>query len=289
LRCSMLSLRPIAMSKKHLPHLAGQGIRALATSASYKNILVEKRGKVALLTLNRPKALNALNSELMGELQDAMTNLDADTGIGAFVLTGSEKAFAAGADIKEMSSKSFVDTYKGNWLSNWSSISRLRKPVIAAVNGYALGGGCEVAMMCDIIYAGDNARFGQPEITIGTIPGGGGTQRLIRAIGKARAMEMILTGDQMTAEEALKTGLVAKVFPKEETVAKAVECAEKISSFSQNHVIMAKEAVNQAYEVGLQQGLLFELRAFWSTFATEDQKEGMAAFIEKRKPNFRDQ
>ncbi|EKX41580.1 hypothetical protein GUITHDRAFT_88345 [Guillardia theta CCMP2712] len=285
----MLSLRRIAVTTRNLPFSTIQGIRSLTTKASYNNILVEKRGKVALLTLNRPKALNALNSELMNELQDAMSTLDTDSGVGAFVLTGSEKAFAAGADIKEMSSKTFVDTYKGNWLSNWGSISRLRKPIIAAVNGYALGGGCEVAMMCDIIYAGDNARFGQPEITIGTIPGGGGTQRLIRAIGKARAMEMILTGEQMTAEEALRSGLVAKVFPKEETVAKAIETAEKISSFSQNHVIMAKEAVNQAYEVGLQQGLLFELRSFWTTFATEDQKEGMAAFIEKRKPNFRDQ
>eukprot|EP00918_Siedleckia_nematoides_P009159 GHVU01020027.1.p2 GENE.GHVU01020027.1~~GHVU01020027.1.p2 ORF type:complete len:237 (-),score=55.85 GHVU01020027.1:29-685(-) len=215
-----------------------------------------------------------------------MAVLDADPGISALVLTGSEKAFAAGADIKEMAPKSYMDNFLGNWLSNWGVIGKTRKPVIAAVNGYALGGGCEVAMMCDIIYAGENARFGQPEITIGTIPGGGGTQRLIREIGKGRAMEMILTGEQIDAAEALRLGLVARVFPPAETVDAAVKTAAKMASFSLPHLMMAKEAVNQAYEVGLQQGLQGELRAFWGTFATDDQKEGMSAFAEKRKPSF---
>mmetsp|Transcript_38588 Transcript_38588/g.60202 ORF Transcript_38588/g.60202 Transcript_38588/m.60202 type:complete len:207 (-) Transcript_38588:135-755(-) len=205
------------------------------------------------------------------------------------VLTGSEKAFAAGADIKEMASKKFADVFKNAWVANWGNIGRARKPIVAAVNGFALGGGCEMAMMCDIIYAGENAKFGQPEITIGTIPGGGGTQRLIRVVGKSRAMEMILTGDQIDAKEALSLGLVSKVYPVEETLPKAIECAEKIASFSQPAVMIAKEATNMAYETGMQQGLFYELRAFWSTFATHDQKEGMGAFAEKRKPVFKDE
>ena len=226
-----------------------------SAQGQYDNILVEKRDKVALITLHRPKALNALNSALINDLSHAMASLDADPAVSALVLTGSEKAFAAGADIKEMAPKSYMDNFLGNWLSNWGVISKTRKPVIAAVNGYALGGGCEVAMMCDLIYAGDNARFGQPEITIGTIPGGGGTQRLIREIGKSRAMEMILTGEQMDAAEAHRRGLVAKIFPPGETVEEAMKTAAKMAAHSLPHLMMAKQAVNDAYEVGLLQGL----------------------------------
>jgi len=263
--------------------------RSLSTTPLYKDILVETKGKVGVITLNRPKALNALNSNLINEVSDALEKFDANPAVNAVVLTGSEKSFAAGADIKEMANKPFIECLKANFVGSWHAIGKARKPIIAAVNGFAFGGGCEVAMMCDIIYAGDNAKFGQPEITIGTIPGAGGTQRLIRSIGKSRAMEMILTGEQIDAQEALRLGLVSKVFPKGETLAKAIETAEKIASFSQPHTMLAKEAVNQANELGLQQGLQYEQRAFWSTFATADQKEGMGAFVEKRKPDYKNE
>ena len=267
------------------------------STQSYSFIKVEKRDKVGLITLDRPKALNALCGGLMLEVVKAIQGYDADPSIGAIVLTGSEKAFAAGADIKEMQPKSFMDVYKTNMFGNWADVAKARKPVIAAVNGFALGGGCELAMMCDIIYAGDNAQFGQPEITIGTIPGGGGTQRLIRSIGKAKAMEMVLTGDRMSAAEAEKAGLVARVFPKEQTLEQTIKIAQKIASFSQPVVALAKESVNMAMETGencngsfmpqnaqqctlagLAQGLQYELRMFHATFASADQKEGMAAF-----------
>jgi enoyl-CoA hydratase len=220
------------------------------SSQSYSFIKVEKRDKVGLITLDRPKALNALCGGLMIEVVNAIQGYDADPSIGAIVLTGSEKAFAAGADIKEMQPKGFMDVFKTNMFGNWADVAKARKPVIAAVNGFALGGGCELAMMCDIIYAGDNAQFGQPEITIGTIPGGGGTQRLIRAIGKAKAMEMVLTGDRISATEAEKAGLVARVFPKEQTLEQTIKIAQKIASFSQPVVALAKESVNMAMETG---------------------------------------
>lgn len=220
------------------------------STQSFTYIKVEKRDKVGLITLDRPKALNALCGGLMLEVVKAIQGYDADPSIGAIVLTGSEKAFAAGADIKEMQPKSFMDVYKTNMFGNWADVAKARKPVIAAVNGFALGGGCELAMMCDIIYAGDNAQFGQPEITIGTIPGGGGTQRLIRSIGKAKAMEMVLTGDRISAAEAEKAGLVARVFPKEQTLEQTIKIAQKIASFSQPVVALAKESVNMAMETG---------------------------------------
>lgn len=263
--------------------------RGMTATPLYKDILTETRGKVGLITLNRPKALNALNSNVIAELTDALQKFDANPHISAVVLTGSEKSFAAGADIKEMAGKDFMECMKSNFVSNWGSIGNARKPVIAAVNGFAFGGGCEVAMMCDIIYAGDNAIFSQPEISIGTIPGGGGTQRLAKAIGKSRAMEMILTGEKIDAAEALRLGLVSKVFPASETLNKALETAEKIASFSSPHTIIAKEAINQSYELGLQQGLLYEIRSFWSTFGTKDKMEGMKAFVEKRKPEFKNE
>lgn len=254
----------------------------------YEYILVEKRGKVGLITLNRPKALNALCDGLVKELVDQLRIFDADPEIGAIVITGSERAFAAGADIKEMSSKTYIDAYQSEMLAFWHDLTRIKTPIIAAVNGYALGGGCELAMMCDIILAGDKAVFGQPEVTIGTIPGCGGTQRLTRAVGKSKAMELILTGNQFSAQEAEKHGLVSRVVPAAELVNEAVKLGERIASFSKPVIAMAKEAVNAAYETTLQQGILFERRLFHSTFATHDQKEGMRAFIEKRKPQFQD-
>lgn len=253
---------------------------------AYETIIVEKRGKVGLITLNRPDALNALNSALMTELTQALAEFEEDPLVGCIVLTGSERAFAAGADIKEMHEKSFPDTYKENFLGNWDAITRVRKPVIAAVAGYALGGGCELAMMCDFILAATNAKFGQPEITLGIIPGAGGTQRLTRAVGKAKAMEMILTGRMMDAEEAERTGLVSRVIPANALIDEAVRTAEKIADFSLPAVMMAKESVNRAFETTLAEGIYFERRMFHSLFATEDQKEGMAAFIEKRSPQF---
>jgi enoyl-CoA hydratase len=255
---------------------------------AYEHITVDTRGNVGLITLNRPKALNALCSPLIKELTRALDAFEADADIGAMVVTGSEKAFAAGADIKEMSSKSYMDVYLENFLcGEWERISSCRKPVIAAVGGYALGGGCELAMMCDFIIAGDNAKFGQPEITIGTMPGLGGSQRLTRFVGKSKAMEMCLTGRQMSAEEAERSGLVSRIVPVADLVDDAVKTAQRIASMSRPVVMMVKESVNRSYETTLSEGVLFERRLFHSTFATEDQKEGMAAFVEKRQPAFR--
>ncbi|KAJ2710886.1 putative enoyl-CoA hydratase, mitochondrial [Coemansia spiralis] len=268
--------------------MTGTGSVVATAAPTYGMIKTETQGRVAVVTLDRPKALNALCSELFHEINDALARFDNDDGIGAVVLTGSERAFAAGADIKEMRDAEFINNYKTNFLGHWvEQISRMRKPVIAAVNGYALGGGCELAMMCDIIYAGEKAVFGQPEINLGTIPGAGGTQRLTRAVGKSKAMEMILTGTvNLTAQEALTSGLVSAVFPPEALVAEAIKTAAKIASKGAVSVQMAKEAVNQAYELSLSSGLHFERRLFQATFATKDQKEGMSAFAEKRKPKF---
>ncbi|MCX2749371.1 enoyl-CoA hydratase [Arthrobacter sp. MI7-26] len=253
----------------------------------YENILVELRGRVGLVTLNRPKALNALNQATMDELVAAVSTMDSDPGVGAVVITGSEKAFAAGADIKEMVSKGYMEMYASDWFRGWENLTRLRIPVIAAVSGFALGGGCELAMMCDFIIAGDNAKFGQPEINLGVIPGMGGSQRLTRAVGKAKAMDMILTGRFMDAEEAERAGLVSRVVPVDSVVEEALKAAELIASKSKPAAMVAKEAVNAAFETGLSQGVLFERRIFHSLFATEDQKEGMAAFTEKRQPEFK--
>ena len=255
---------------------------------AYEMILSEKKGPVGLITLNRPKALNALCAQLIEELGRALDDMEADEEIGAVVLTGSEKAFAAGADIKEMASKSFMDAYLNDFITvGWERISTCRKPIIAAVSGYALGGGCEVAMMCDFILASDTAKFGQPEITIGTIPGSGGTQRLTRFVGKSKAMEMCLTGRLMTAEEAERSGLVSRIVPQDELLDEALKTAAKIAELSRPAVFMAKEAVNKAYETTLAEGVKFERRLFHATFATEDQKEGMAAFSEKRTPQWK--
>ena len=258
---------------------------------SYEHILVDKKGvkaNVGFIQLNRPKALNALCDALMGEVNTALDDFEKDGNVGAIVITGSDRAFAAGADIKEMQNRDFHDCYAGNFLGDWTRITKVRKPVIAAVNGHALGGGCELAMMCDIIYAGEKAKLGQPEILLGTIPGAGGTQRLIRAIGKSKAMEMVLSGDPITAQEAEKAGLVSKVFPVEEVVDEAVKLAEKIAGHSKIAVAMCKEAVNSANELSLAEGLHMEKRIFHSTFATKDRKEGMTAFVEKRPANWQD-
>ena len=255
---------------------------------TYENIIVETRGRVGLISLNRPKALNALNDALMTELGDALAAFDADEAIGAIVITGSDKAFAAGADIGAMKDWGYMDVYKGEYITrNWERMKSVRKPVIAAVAGYALGGGCELAMMCDIIFAAEGARFGQPEIKLGIIPGAGGTQRLPRAVGKAKAMDLVLTGRMMEAAEAERAGLVSRVVPADRLMDEALAAAEKIAEFSLPSVMMAKESINRAYETPLAEGILFERRAFHALFATEDQKEGMAAFIEKRKPNFK--
>ncbi|MCZ8545732.1 enoyl-CoA hydratase [Mesorhizobium qingshengii] len=253
---------------------------------TYETIITETRGKVGLIILNRPKALNALNSQILAELVAAVNGFSADAGIGAMVITGSEKAFAAGADIKEMQSISYVDAYSQDFFVGWEEFTRVRKPIIAAVAGYALGGGCELAMMCDFIIAADNAKFGQPEITLGVIPGMGGSQRLTRFVGKSKAMDMCLTGRMMDAAEAERSGLVSRVVPAGELVEEALKAAAKIADFSLPSVMMAKEAVNRAFETTLAEGLRFERRLFHSLFALEDQKEGMAAFAEKRKPNF---
>lgn len=254
---------------------------------AYENIAVETRGKVGVVTLDRPNALNALNSALVAELGQALADFDADDGIGAIVLTGSEKAFAAGADIKEMQSKSYMDAYFGDFIGSWECLAKCRKPIVAAVAGFALGGGCEFAMMCDIVIAADNARFGQPEIKLGTFPGASGTQRLPRAVGKAKAMDLILTGRMMDAEEAERAGLVSRIVPLAELVATAMDVAGTIAAMSLPVAMMAKEAVNRAYETPLSEGVMFERRLFYSTFALEDQSEGMAAFAEKRKPDFK--
>ncbi|KAG8148506.1 enoyl-CoA hydratase [Burkholderia catarinensis] len=255
---------------------------------AYENILVETRGRVGLVTLNRPKALNALNDALMDELGDALKAFDADDGIGAIVVTGSEKAFAAGADIGMMATYSYMDVYRGDYITrNWETVREIRKPIIAAVSGFALGGGCELAMMCDIIFAADTAKFGQPEIKLGVMPGAGGTQRLPRAVSKAKAMDMCLTARFMDAAEAERAGLVSRVLPADKLLDEAIAAAMTIAEFSLPAVMMVKESVNRAYETTLAEGVHFERRLFHSLFATEDQKEGMAAFVEKRKPAFK--
>ena len=254
---------------------------------SFENILVETRGRVGLVTLNRPKALNALNDTLMDELGTALLAFDADEGIGAIVVTGGEKAFAAGADIGAMSKWTYMDVYKSEYITrNWETIRKVRKPVIAAVAGFALGGGCELAMMCDIVIAAENARFGQPEIKLGIIPGAGGTQRLPRAVSKAKAMDLCLTGRFMDAAEAERAGLVSRVVPADKLMDEALGAAATIAEYSLPSVMIAKEAINRSFESTLTEGVLFERRVFHSLFATEDQKEGMAAFVEKRKPRF---
>ena len=254
---------------------------------TYETILVETHGAVGLIRLNRPKALNALCDQLMTELSQALSAFEKDDAIGAMVLTGSERAFAAGADIKEMAGLDYMDVYLGGFISeNWQRAATCRKPIIAAVAGFALGGGCELAMMCDFILAADTAKFGQPEITIGTIPGAGGTQRLTRFVGKSKAMEMCLTGRMMDATEAERSGLVSRVVPAAELIDEAIKVAAKIASLSRPVVLMAKEAVTRAYETTLAEGVLFERRVFHSTFALEDRKEGMTAFAEKRAPAF---
>ncbi|GAA0224417.1 enoyl-CoA hydratase [Castellaniella daejeonensis] len=251
-------------------------------------VKVEVRGRVGLLTLNRPQVLNALSNEVIDELSAAVRAFEADDGIGAMVLTGSQKAFAAGADISAMSDWTYMDVYKADYLGgNWDALRRIRKPIIAAVSGYALGGGCELAMLCDFIIAAENAKFGQPEIKLGVIPGYGGTQRLPRAVGKAKAMDLVLTARMMDAAEAERAGLVSRVVPVERLLDEALEAAGTIASMSLPAVMMAKECVNRAYEASLDEGLLFERRNFHALFSTEDQKEGMRAFVEKRKPEFK--
>ncbi len=255
---------------------------------NYENILVETQGKVGVVRLNRPKALNALNNQLMDELGHALLAFDGDETIGCIVITGSEKAFAAGADIGAMASYTYMDVYKGDYITrNWETIRRIRKPVIAAVSGYALGGGCELAMMCDFIIASDTAKFGQPEIKLGTIPGAGGTQRLPRAVSKSKAMDMCLTARMMDAAEAERAGLVSRIVAADKLMDEVIEAATVIAAMSLPSVMMIKEAVNRAYESSLSDGVQYERRLFHSTFATEDQKEGMKAFMEKRLPNFR--
>jgi enoyl-CoA hydratase len=254
---------------------------------AYENIISETRDAVGIITLNRPKALNALNAQLIDELNYALSDFQEDAAIGCVIIRGSDKAFAAGADIREMKDKSFTDVYLGNFLSTWDRVSEFRKPLIAAVSGYCLGGGCELALMCDFIIAADTAKFGLPEITLGIISGSGGTQRLARSIGKAKAMEMILTGRLMEAAEAESCGLVSRIVAPEKLLDEAVVTAAKIATFSQPVVMMAKEAVNRAFETSLAEGLRFERRLMHSMFALEDQKEGMSAFVEKRKPVFK--
>ncbi|MFK0248842.1 enoyl-CoA hydratase [Amycolatopsis azurea] len=255
--------------------------------SEYETITVERAGdRVGLITLNRPTALNALNLQVMREVTAAAAGLGQDPDVGAIVLTGSAKAFAAGADIKEMQPQSFSDVYAADWFAGWDALSRVRVPLIAAVSGYALGGGCELAMMCDVLIAAENAKFGQPEITLGVIPGMGGSQRLTRAIGKAKAMDLCLTGRMIDAAEAERSGLVSRVVPTESLLDDALAVAAKIASMSRPAAMMVKEAVNQAFESGLADGLRFERRLFQGTFATQDQKEGMAAFTEKREPKF---
>ena len=257
---------------------------------AYDNVLVERKGEkgnVGLITLNRPKALNALCDALIKDLGNALDELDADPSIAAVVLTGSERAFAAGADIKEMEPRGFADSVMTSAL-NWGRVAQNIKPIIAAVNGYALGGGCEIAMSCDIIYAGEKARFGQPEILIGTIPGAGGSQRLTKAVGKSRAMEMVLSGDQISAQEAEKWGLVSRIFPADQVVNEAIKLAERIGKNSKLIVALAKEAVNSSFETPLAEGLKVEKRLFYATFATHDRQEGMTAFVAKRAPEFKD-
>jgi enoyl-CoA hydratase len=254
---------------------------------SYANIIVESKGRVGIIRLNRPEALNALNRALIGELIQAIDACEADDNVGCLLITGNDKAFAAGADIKEMADKTFIETYLGDFAGSWDRAAHARKPIVAAVAGFALGGGCELAMHCDVVIAADNAKFGQPEIKIGVIPGIGGTQRLTRAIGKAKAMEMILTGRMMDAVEAERSGLVARVVPAASLMDEAMKVAETIANLSLPSVLAAKEAVNRAFESPLAEGVIFERRLFHALFATEDQKEGMKAFVEKRKPQWK--
>lgn len=253
---------------------------------SFETIIVETHGRVGLIRLNRPQALNALNGQLIGEVNQAIDAFEKDPGIGCMVLTGSEKAFAAGADVKEMAARTFPETYLDDRFADWDRIGQRRKPIIAAVAGFALGGGCELAMMCDFIIAADNARFGQPEINLGVIPGAGGSQRLTHAVGKAKAMDLCLTGRMMDAAEAERSGLVARVVPLADLMDETMKAAHTIAEKSLPSVLMTKEAVNRAFEMPLQEGLRFERRIFSSLFATQDQKEGMSAFTEKRKPSF---
>lgn len=255
--------------------------------ATYANILVETHGRVGLIRFSRPLALNAINGALIEELNQALADFEADPAIAAMVLTGSEKAFAAGADIKEMRDKSFADVFLGDFISRWEDIARTRKPIIAAVAGFALGAGCELAMMCDFILAADTAKFGQPEIKLGIIPGAGGTQRLPRFVGKSKAMEMALTGRMMDAAEAERSGLVSRIVPAADLVAEALKTAAMIASCSAGAIYAAKESVNRAFETTLAEGVRFERRSFHSMFATEDQTEGMRAFVEKRPPQFK--
>jgi enoyl-CoA hydratase len=254
---------------------------------TYTNIIVETRGEVGFITLNRPAALNALNAALVSEMTRAIDGFEADDAIGCIVITGSEKAFAAGADIKEMQSKTYMQAYREDFIGSWDRVARARKPVIAAVAGYALGGGCELAMMCDFIIAADTAKFGQPEINLGVMPGAGGTQRLARFVGKAKAMDMCLTGRMMDAEEANKCGLVSRVVAADKLLDETMKVANLIAGKSIPISMMTKESVNRAFETTLAEGIRFERRVFHAMFATEDQKEGMAAFVEKRKPNFK--
>ncbi|MGL4573526.1 MAG: enoyl-CoA hydratase [Burkholderiaceae bacterium] len=255
---------------------------------TYENILTETMGRVGVVTLNRPKQLNALNDALMNELGTALLAFDADENIGCMVIIGNEKAFAAGADIGAMAQWSYMDVYKSDYITrNWETLKRVRKPVIAAVSGYALGGGCELAMMCDIVIAADSAKFGQPEIKLGIIPGAGGTQRLPRAVSKAKAMDMCLTARMMDAQEAERAGLVSRIVPADKLKDEAIAAAAVIAGMSQPIVMMVKESINRAYESSLSEGILFERRSFHAAFSTEDQKEGMAAFVEKRPPSWR--
>ena len=254
---------------------------------AFETIVTETRGRVAVITLNRPSVLNALNATLIGEVGDAVAAYDADQRVGCMIITGSEKAFAAGADIKEMQGLTFVEAFRRDYGEALAKVARARKPIVAAVAGYCLGGGSELAMICDIVIAADTARFGQPEITLGIMPGLGGTQRLPRAVGKAKAMDLILTGRMMDAGEAERSGLVSRVVPANDLLEEAMRVAEKIASFSLPIVMMAKESVNRAFETPLTEGIRFERRLFHAMFATEDQKEGMAAFVEKRTPQFR--
>lgn len=255
---------------------------------SYTHIIVETRDKVGVITLNRPATLNALCSQLMQELEQALSVFAQDSSVGAIILTGHKKSFAAGADITEMHEKTYMDAYKQNFITeHWEAVAHCRKPVIAVVSGYALGGGCELAMMCDFIIAADNAQFGQPEINLGIIPGAGGTQRLIRSVGKSKAMDLCLTGRMIDAAEAERIGLVARVVPVDEVMEESMKIANTIAAKSLPSLMMCKESINRAYETNLAEGLLFERRQFHSLFATEDQKEGMTAFVEKRKPQWK--
>jgi enoyl-CoA hydratase len=253
---------------------------------TYQHILIETRGKIGIIRLNRPQALNALNAALIGEVTVAVQAFEADAAIACMIVTGSEKAFAAGADIKEMVEKSYMDAFMGDFAAGWDALARARKPIVAAVAGFALGGGCELAMMCDLVIAADNAKFGQPEIKLGVIPGIGGTQRLTRAVGKAKAMDLCLTGRMMDAAEAERAGLVARIVPLASLMDEALKVAETIASMSLPVLMIAKESVNRAFETTLAEGIRFERRVFHSLFATADQKEGMAAFIEKRPAKF---